>query len=393
MGKTGGIIDSERNPFVQDIWIDQGYGLTAKRCRNLAPLFGQTRAEILKGNPNKCRYAAFVGIRWGFAELQDDTLVPTEKWENRQNYDMYGEPNTGGATRSYPRQKDTSPTTVTAIVHAREQEISGGSTSAGMDIPKLREEMERRRLKLVALAHRDNVPMVPVEREHIIEYLEHKKLPEKPADEIRIMKEFVSSALSINQPPYRIRSRMQALLGDIPLADTIPACLSRLYDCPAFLEDKQWTPGALANLLKSLPYTSEDPLKSHIRNTLLGLAEVMAEVLQNGTEVFYNLLESAVAAGPENAWTFMKQFTEPIHNVGPGLMSDFLKNIGFPEFVKIDQRLKKEFPALVPGLPTDPRAMFIFAVERCRQLGMTPFLFDHILYQWGNVKLKPYLDL
>ncbi|NLV46859.1 MAG: hypothetical protein GXY07_20455 [Candidatus Hydrogenedentes bacterium] len=393
MGKTGGIIDSERNPFVLDSWIDQGYGLTAKRRGDLALLFGQTREEILKSDENKCRYPSFVGIRWGFAELQDATLVPTEKWANRQNYDTYGELKTGGATRSYPRQMDTPPKTVTVNVSARVQEISGGSTSAGIDIPNLREEMERRRLKLVALAHRDDVPMVPVEREHIIEYLEHTKLPEKPADEIRIMKEFVSSALSINQPPHRIRSRMQKILGDIPLAGTIPLCLERLYECTDFMDDTNWTPAGLTQLLEELTEYPDDPFKEHIRRTLLGLAVVMTKALREGISLFYKSVEKAVASGPEQAWQFMVQFTQPIPNVGPGLMSDFLKNIGFPEFVKIDQRLKKEFPALVPGLPTDPREMFIFAVKLCRQLGMTPFLFDHILYQWGNVKLKAYLDL
>jgi|GEM_PF-1455154 len=108
MGKTGGITDSERNPFTQDGWIEQGYGLTGKRRTDLEPLLGQTREEILKGDENLRRYPAYVGIRWGFAELQDDTLVPTEKWDNRHNYDKYGEPKTGGAASVSPRTSATS---------------------------------------------------------------------------------------------------------------------------------------------------------------------------------------------------------------------------------------------------------------------------------------------
>ncbi len=393
MGKTGGITDSERNPFVQESFIGQGYGLTAKRRRDLEPLFGQTREEILKSDENKCRYPAFVGIRWGFAELQNDTLVPTEKWKNRQNYNTYGEPLRVGSVSVYSRKAAAPSKMIPVTVSARVQEAGGSSALAAMDIQKLREEMERRRLKLIALAHRNDVPMAAVERQHIIEYLEHKQLPEKPVDEIRIMKEFVSSALSINQPPYRIRSRMQKILGDIPLAATIPLCLDRLYGCADFMDNMNWTPDGLAQLFEGLPEYPDDPFKEHIRRTLLELAVVMVEVLREGIEPFYKCIETAVAAGPEKTWVFMKQFTESISGVGPGLMSDFLKNIGFAEFVKIDQRLKKEFPALSPGLPKAPREMFIFAVVLCRKLGMTPFLFDHILYQWGNVKLKPYLDL
>ena len=389
MGRTDGITDSKRNPFTQDRWIRQGYGLTGKRRTDLEPLLGQTREKILKGDENSRRYPAFVAIRWGFAEVQDDTLVPTEQWENRHNYNNFGELKAGGAARTYARKTDAPP----RAIPAQAKDASKSSTFAPMDIPKLREEMERRRLKLIELAHRDDVPMVPVEREHIIEYLEHKNLPEKPADEIRIMKEFVSSVLSINQPPYRIRSRMQRILGDIPLADTIPLCLERLYECAGFLDDANWTPAALASLLGDLSFDSDDPFKADVRQTLSGLAAVMVKALQDGFESFYRRVEAAVAAGPEDAWQFMVQFTQPIPGVGPGLMSDFLKNIGFPEFVKIDQRLQKEFPALVPGLPKDPREMFIFAVKLCRQLGMTPFLFDHILYQWGNVKIKAHLDL
>ena len=49
---------------------------------------------------------------------------------------------------------------------------------------------------------------------HIIDYLEAGLLPQKVADEKRLMKEFVSSALSINQPPFRTLSRMRRLLGE-----------------------------------------------------------------------------------------------------------------------------------------------------------------------------------
>lgn len=392
MDSPHGIVDGDRNPFANNKWIEQGYGLTDKRQGPLEALFGQTRVKIMRGDRNRCRYVAFVAIRWGFAELREDVLVPTEKWENRLYYDERGNPhdyvNISGAL---PERRPPIKKTASRMAHEKAG-VSGSARVAPSDLTALGKEIDRRRRQLIALAHRNDVPMIPVEREHIHAYLEREELPEKPTSETRLMKEFVSSALSINQPPHRIRNRMQRILGDIPLADTIPLCLSKVYDCPAFLEEANWTPAAFAGLLQSLRGSPGDAFTSDVRRTLLGLAAVMTAELQEGMNTFYRQVDRAVAAGPEACWRFMEQFTAPIPGVGPGLMSDFLKNIGYPEFVKIDQRLKKEFPQIVAGLPPDPKSMFIFAVTLCRELGMTPFLFDHILYQWGNVKLKAYLN-
>ncbi len=95
MGEKGGIVDEGRNPFVKSYWIDQGHGLTVKyanRQASLGKLFGKSVEEIKKINPNLGSYPAFVGIRWGFAEINDNQLIETEKWVNRLTYDEFGHP-------------------------------------------------------------------------------------------------------------------------------------------------------------------------------------------------------------------------------------------------------------------------------------------------------------
>jgi len=94
MTEYDGIVDKSRNPFAIPSWIDQGYGLTTNkgnRAAKLEKLFGKTIDEIKDIKTNDGRYPAFVGIRWGFAEIKNNRLVKTEKWNNRIDYDEYGE--------------------------------------------------------------------------------------------------------------------------------------------------------------------------------------------------------------------------------------------------------------------------------------------------------------
>jgi hypothetical protein len=87
-----GIIDYN-NPFVLDSWIKQGYGFTPHRQKQISKLFGELISTIKGINPkNENSYAAFVGIRWGFAKIDDKKLAPTEKWQNRFQYNGHGNP-------------------------------------------------------------------------------------------------------------------------------------------------------------------------------------------------------------------------------------------------------------------------------------------------------------
>jgi hypothetical protein len=92
---NSGIIEKDKNPFAIPSWIKQGYGLTFKSKRNrqekLQVLFNKTIEKINEMDPNEGNYPAFVGIRWGFAEIKDNKIVPTKVWDNRLQYDKYGE--------------------------------------------------------------------------------------------------------------------------------------------------------------------------------------------------------------------------------------------------------------------------------------------------------------
>lgn len=92
MPKKSGVIDYARNPFCSNDWIKQGRGLAAHRQEQLAYLLGKTVEAIKKIHRNNGSYPAFVAIRWGFAEVKKNKLIPTEKWNNRFGYDFFGIP-------------------------------------------------------------------------------------------------------------------------------------------------------------------------------------------------------------------------------------------------------------------------------------------------------------
>jgi 5-methylcytosine-specific restriction protein A len=85
MNEAQGVIDLDQNPFSTKSWIDQSFKLTAKRAAQLKELFGKSIDEIKTVGSNQGRYPAFVGIRWGYAEVREFTLQPTEKWDSKIN--------------------------------------------------------------------------------------------------------------------------------------------------------------------------------------------------------------------------------------------------------------------------------------------------------------------
>lgn len=88
-----GVIDSFKNPFVHQPWIEQGWSFTLHRQQQIEDLFGKSKEYIIETKPaNNIKYVAFVAIRWGFALIADGKLTPTEKWYNRHLYNGKGRP-------------------------------------------------------------------------------------------------------------------------------------------------------------------------------------------------------------------------------------------------------------------------------------------------------------
>jgi hypothetical protein len=69
-----GIIDKERNPFICDSWIKQGYKFTTHRAKQLNGIIGLNEKEIRSLNRNKGAYVAFIAIRWSAAKMVNGIL-------------------------------------------------------------------------------------------------------------------------------------------------------------------------------------------------------------------------------------------------------------------------------------------------------------------------------
>jgi hypothetical protein len=258
------------------------------------------------------------------------------------------------------------------------------------DVAKIRAELERRRGILLQIANDRGSVLDPVERQHILDYLGRREFSPRPDNAVTLMREFVSSALSINQPPHRTRNRLKTLLGKIPLGNTIGHCLALLFKDGGFDDEANWEPAALfafCSAIASRGDFSSDSFRRDVLTTMIECARHLQSELCDGLERFYARVDAATPAkDPDLAWRYLEQFGASIPGVGPVLTADFLKNIGFHRFVKIDQRLEKEFPGLLPSPGVKRKDLFAAAWELADALGMTPFELDHLLYQWGGIR-------
>lgn len=86
-----GIITKKENPFTMPNWVKQRYPFTSIRQQQFTNLINKDFADVYSLKPvNENRYVGFVAIRWGFAKLIHDRVVPTEKWDKRGDYNGYG---------------------------------------------------------------------------------------------------------------------------------------------------------------------------------------------------------------------------------------------------------------------------------------------------------------
>jgi thermostable 8-oxoguanine DNA glycosylase len=111
--------------------------------------------------------------------------------------------------------------------------------------------------------------------------------------------------------------------------------------------------------------------------------------LKNGLASFYKELDEINNKPAQNIWDYLLEFPKNIHNVGSALICDFIKGVGYKNFVKVDHHFKKEFPQLLGFANCDKltaKEHFILSREITELLNISPFHLDHLLYQWGRYK-------
>ncbi len=247
-------------------------------------------------------------------------------------------------------------------------------------------EIDRRRTLLVKYSYDSSYPIVPVERMRIQSLLERWEVPLRPEDKQTLTKQFCVSAFSYAP----LRRYLASFIDNLPMRDTIPLSLSKAFDNSDFLEDSNWSPESLHKLAlriqaKSNFDLSRKQFNPRIISVLLTGTIFLSNELRNGLDKFYHTILSA--STPITMWKLAEEFSKPISNVGVALICDFLKEIGFTRYVKVDHHFRREFPALISDLKNckqSSKESFILSQEIADSIGITPFHLDSILYLWGR---------
>ena len=121
---------------------------------------------------------------------------------------------------------------------------------------------------------------------------------------------------------------------------------------------------------------------------LSGTSKLQKELIP-GLDLFYDKISRVTV--PLEMWRLVNEFSGTINQVGPALICDFFKEIGFIRYVKVDHHFRKEFPQLISSLKScsqDPKHSFILSQEIADLIEITPFNLDAILYLWGRYGKK-----
>jgi hypothetical protein len=254
------------------------------------------------------------------------------------------------------------------------------------DINAIRQELERRRGILILLSRNHSFPMDIVERSRIQSILEHWEVPLRPTDIPTLTKQFCVSTFSYAP----LRRYLKGQIGVLPMRDTIALALSNAFNNDDFLNDSNWLPESLYNLAQKIQETNQYDLtsrqfKPRILAVLLTGSLKLRRELKDGIEAFYARVSEVTV--PLEMWNLVNEFSSSIDQVGPALICDFFKEIGFNRYVKVDHHFRKEFPQLVNTMRScgqNPKQSFILSQEIADAVGITPFHLDSILYLWGR---------
>lgn len=243
---------------------------------------------------------------------------------------------------------------------------------------------------LIALVHESAAPMEKLDRECIIEFLDKWETPPKPKSTILLMKTFFTSCFTYAP----LRKYLSSVAGHILSPDCLPNCLAKIYSEKSFLHEHNWYPQEIYKIAGRIQQKEQFDLKSkqykpRMIRVLLDGSKEMEQRLNHGINGFLKELDKTNEQSGAEIWKYVLEFQSNIYNVGTALICDFIKNIGYDRFVKVDHHFKKEFPELM-GYQScktlSPKEHFILSQEIADLLNMSPFHLDHLLYQWGRYK-------
>ena len=258
------------------------------------------------------------------------------------------------------------------------------------EIKNVRKELLRRKRLLIKFSKDKSIPMDALDRECISLFFEKEKHPTRPQNVSHLMRIFFTSYFSYAP----LRRYLTSVAGSIPDSSILPSCLAKIFSEEKFSKKDSWSPAFLHELASSIQIKRNYDLKSkkfkpRMISVLLSGSDKMAVKLKNGIDNFYNELNSINNGTGDQIWQYVSSFSKDIYNVGPNLICDFIKGIGFERFVKVDHHFKKEFPQLL-GLDECNRLSnkehFILSQQLADLIQMSPFHLDHLLYQWGRYK-------
>jgi len=323
---------------------------------------------------NNIMYPVICAFHIGYFEITDNDLILKDSYKNNLGHLNID-------TSNLQRIRKNRTEKITRVFQTGESNIA--------TFVDLKKELERRKNILIRLAHSNiSINMGSFERNRIIELFEKERLPKYPKTVPLLLKHFCVSSFSY--APLR-NNFLKPLIGDIPSTENIDRILSLVFEREEFLDTSYWTPENLLGLAENIQsqknynlYSKE--FKQRIISVLLtGMLKMQSE-LENGLVAFYSKIESIKAT--DDMIKLSINFSKSIRNVGPVLISDFFKNIGFTNYVKIDHHFQKEFNTLVVFYTKKKKLNFkeSFTLSQiiAKKLNYSPYYIDALLYFWGK---------
>jgi hypothetical protein len=258
------------------------------------------------------------------------------------------------------------------------------------EIENVRGELIRRKNLLISFSKDEHIQMDDLDKKCIISFFEKGNYPERPDNIHHLMKNFFTSCFSYAP----LRKYLTSIAGSIPGPLMLPSCLAQVFSENAFLTNQNWSPDLLHELASEIQGKAKYNLdskqfKPRMISVLLSGTQEMAKRLENGLNSFYVELDAINSKSGVEMWVYVLDFSKNIYNVGPNLICDFIKGIGFERFVKVDHHFKREFPKLV-GFndchSLSDKEHFVLSQQLADLIQMSPFHLDHLLYQWGRYR-------